>query len=50
MPLVRIDTYDHHSDEKISEIGKAIHEAFLKVFKVPVRDKFQIFSGCWTWI
>lgn len=44
MPLVRIDIYDHHSDEKISEIGDAIHEAFLEVFKVPVRDKFQIIA------
>lgn len=44
MPLVRIDIADHHSQTMVANISTAIHEAFLEVFGIPLRDKFHIIN------
>lgn len=44
MPLVRIDILDHHSQQKITALSDAVHNAFLEVFGIPERDKFHIIA------
>lgn len=43
MPLVRID----HSDTRTNsaEIADAIHDAIVAVYRIPVRDKFQVITA-----
>lgn len=42
MPLIRVDVYNHYSDEKIRKVLDIIHRNVVKSFKVPQRDRYQI--------
>jgi phenylpyruvate tautomerase PptA (4-oxalocrotonate tautomerase family) len=42
MPLLRFDLIKGRTDAEISELLDAAHDAMLKAFKVPVRDRYQI--------
>lgn len=44
MPLVRIDASSEVPKALIPKIGDEVHEAIVEVFKIPVRDKFQVLS------
>lgn len=44
MPLVRIDTHDARSQSEVVAIADAIHEAIVKVYQIPVRDRFQVLN------
>lgn len=42
MPLARFDLYEGRSDEKLKELLDTTHGVLVEVFKVPVRDRYQI--------
>ncbi|GAB3609021.1 tautomerase family protein [Humibacter ginsengiterrae] len=42
MPLVRID--HSHSRSNSEEISAAIHDAFVDVYGIPARDRFQVIT------
>lgn len=44
MPLVRIDVYQGRSAREISELLEVAHKVTVDVFKVPIRDRYQILS------
>jgi Tautomerase enzyme len=42
MPLVRIDLNRGRTRRQISAIADAIHKAIVEIYRIPVRDRFQI--------
>jgi hypothetical protein len=44
MPLVRIDAIGGRSPNEIKELLDATHRAVLSAFKVPERDRYQIYQ------
>ena len=42
MPLVRIDLYEGRSDKELKKLLDTAHNVVVEVFKVPVRDRYQI--------
>jgi hypothetical protein len=44
MPLVRIDLTQALYDDLHEEIGLAVHQAQIDSIKIPVDDKFQVFT------
>ncbi|HVB33268.1 MAG TPA: tautomerase family protein [Patescibacteria group bacterium] len=42
MPLVRFDLYQGRSDQEIKKLLDTAHSVLVEVFKVPVRDRYQI--------
>ena len=44
MPLVRIDAIEGRSREEIKDLLSATHRAVLSAFKVPQRDRYQIYQ------
>ncbi len=42
MPLVRIDLYEGRSDKELEKLLDTAHSVLVEVFKVPVRDRYQI--------
>ena len=42
MPLLRFDLVEGRSDAELKALLDAAHEAVVEVFKVPVRDRYQI--------
>jgi phenylpyruvate tautomerase PptA (4-oxalocrotonate tautomerase family) len=45
MPLVRVDALDGRSKDEIKSLLDAVHRAVLSAFKVPQRDRYQIYQG-----
>src|SRR5271170_4535423 len=43
MPLVRIDAIEGRSKREIKDLLYAVHRAVLSAFKVPQRDRYQIY-------
>jgi hypothetical protein len=43
MPLVRIDAIEGRSEQEIKALLDAAHRAVLSAFKVPQRDRYQIY-------
>jgi len=43
MPLVRIDAIEGRSFQQIRDLLDATHRAILSAFKVPQRDRYQIY-------
>ena len=43
MPLVRFDTIEGRSEEEVKALLDAAHRAVLSAFKVPPRDRYQIY-------
>ena len=43
MPLIRIDAIEGRSEERIRGVLDAAHRAMLAAFKVPQRDRYQIY-------
>jgi Tautomerase enzyme len=44
MPLVRIDLNQKLYNDLRDEIGLAVHQAQIDTIKIPVDDKFQVFT------
>jgi phenylpyruvate tautomerase PptA (4-oxalocrotonate tautomerase family) len=44
MPFVRVDAYERRSKEQVKELLDAIHRAILSAFKVPLRDRYQVYE------
>lgn len=44
MPLIRIDALTGRSPEQIKTLLEAAHRAMLTAFKVPERDRYQIYE------
>jgi len=44
MPLVRVETAASRSQEEIKALLDAAHRAVLSAFKVPERDRYQIYQ------
>jgi phenylpyruvate tautomerase PptA (4-oxalocrotonate tautomerase family) len=42
MPLMRFDLYEGRSDKELKKLLDAAHSVLVEVFKVPVRDRYQI--------
>jgi len=42
MPLIRIDSIEDRSKERVRGVLDAAHRAMLAAFKVPPRDRYQI--------
>jgi phenylpyruvate tautomerase PptA (4-oxalocrotonate tautomerase family) len=42
MPLVRFDLYEGRSDADLKKLLDTAHSVVVEVFKVPVRDRYQI--------
>ena len=42
MPLIRFDVIKGRTDEELKTLLDATHNAVVKAFNVPVRDRFQI--------
>lgn len=42
MPFLRFDLIKGRTDDEIATLLDAAHDAMLKAFKVPVRDRYQI--------
>ena len=42
MPLVRFDLYKGRSDQELKKLLDTAHRVLVEVFKVPVRDRYQI--------
>lgn len=45
MPLVRVDAFEGRSQNDIKCLLDAVHRAVLSAFKVPQRDRYQIYQG-----
>ena len=45
MPLVRIDALEGRSSNDIKCLLDAVHRAVMSAFKVPQRDRYQIYHG-----
>jgi hypothetical protein len=45
MPLVRVDALEGRSKDDIKCLLDAVHRAVLSAFKVPQRDRYQIYQG-----
>ncbi len=52
MPLIRIDAVAGRSPEQIKQLLDAAHRAVLSAFKVPERDRYQVYEehpeNCFT--
>ena len=44
MPLIRIDAIAGRTSEQIKDLLDAAHRAMLAAFKVPERDRYQIYE------
>ncbi len=44
MPLIRIDAVKGRSQAQIKRLLDAVHRAVLSAFKVPVRDRYQVYQ------
>ena len=44
MPLIRIDAVTGRSPEQIKTLLDAAHRAMLSAFKVPERDRYQVYQ------
>jgi phenylpyruvate tautomerase PptA (4-oxalocrotonate tautomerase family) len=44
MPLVRVDALEGRSKNDIKNLLDAVHRAVLSAFKVPQRDRYQIYQ------
>ena len=44
MPLVRVDALEGRSKEQIRNVLDAVHRAIVSAFKVPMRDRYQIYQ------
>ncbi len=44
MPLIRIDAIAGRTPEQIQQLLDAAHRAMLTAFKVPQRDRYQIYN------
>src|SRR5271170_37327 len=44
MPLVRVDALEGRSKDEIKSLLDAVHRAVLSAFKVPRRDRYQIYQ------
>jgi hypothetical protein len=44
MPLIRIDGIKGRSKNQITSLLDAVHRAVLSAFKVPLRDRYQIYQ------
>ena len=44
MPLIRIDALAGRSPEQIKTLLDAAHRAILSAFKVPERDRYQVYQ------
>jgi hypothetical protein len=44
MPLIRIDAIEGRTPEEIKTLLDAAHQAMLKAFGVPQRDRYQIYQ------
>jgi len=45
MPLVRVDALEGRSRKDVQCLLDAVHRAVLSAFKVPQRDRYQIYQG-----
>ncbi len=45
MPLVRVDALEGRSKSDINNLLDAVHRAVLSAFKVPQRDRYQIYQA-----
>lgn len=45
MPLVRVDALEGRSKDEIKSLLDAVHRAVLSAFKVPQRDRYQIYQA-----
>jgi phenylpyruvate tautomerase PptA (4-oxalocrotonate tautomerase family) len=45
MPLVRVDALEGRSKNEVKCLLDAVHRAVLSAFKVPQRDRYQIYQG-----
>jgi hypothetical protein len=44
MPLIRIDAVTGRSPQQVQDLLDAAHRAMLKAFKVPERDRYQVYE------
>ncbi len=44
MPLIRIDAITGRTEDEIKTLLDAAHRAMLAAFKVPQRDRYQVYS------
>lgn len=42
MPLLRFDLYEGRREEELKKLLDTAHSVLVEVFKVPVRDRYQI--------
>ncbi|WP_263359098.1 tautomerase family protein [Acidicapsa ligni] len=43
MPLIRIDAIEGRSKQEIKDLLDAAHRAIVSAFKVPLRDRYQVY-------
>jgi hypothetical protein len=44
MPLIRIDAIAGRSQQEVETLLDAVHRAMLAAFKVPARDRYQVYT------
>ncbi len=44
MPLIRFDAFEGRSESEIKTLLDAAHRAVVKAFRVPLRDRYQIYQ------
>lgn len=44
MPLIRIDAVEGRTPEQVQQLLDAAHRAMLTAFKVPARDRYQVYE------
>jgi Tautomerase enzyme len=45
VPLIRIDAIAGRTEEEVQTLLDAAHRAMLAAFKVPERDRYQVYTG-----
>lgn len=44
MPLVRIALPQDLADRQVADISDAVHDALVRIFEVPAKDRFQVLT------
>jgi Tautomerase enzyme len=45
MPTVRIDAFEGRSEAEVETLLEAVHRAVVKAFRVPLRDRYQVYQA-----
>jgi phenylpyruvate tautomerase PptA (4-oxalocrotonate tautomerase family) len=45
MPIIRIDAFEGRSEAEVETLLEAVHRAVVKAFRVPLRDRYQVYQA-----